>query len=311
MDRVRQLILISLLVTCTWTAWGQTGEFQYFYHPQYFNDSLVATKKIKSIEVTNYWTQPGNKLYKEQRTIYKFNTAGQLECSDVNYFKPDDSTQITLQTIDCYEYDENGRQRVHKRYHENRDSAEWIETFSYELTRTGKLSKTITNDLSYPHNSSYKNYFYDEEDNLSSVTYDFGVTEEYLYNDKGQMVRKIRISKDNDKIDTTFYTYDNDGNLKKWEFKGTAFDNFDVILKISEFDKNGNVIKNEFTTVDGIKSVNLIEFDKERIIEYDINDKGKRTGTRTRTYKDGLIQEIIYKTEGKVRSRETFKYQVY
>jgi hypothetical protein len=311
MDRLGQLILISLLFTCIRTVSGQTGEFQYFYHPQYFNDSLVAIKKIKSIEVTNYWTHPGKKLYKEQRTIYRFNNAGQLECTDVNYFKPDDSTQITLQTIDCYEYDENGRQRTHIRYHENKDSAEWIETFSYELTKTGKLSKTITNDLSYPHNSSYKNYFYDEKDNLSSVTYDFGVKEEYLYNDKGQMVREIRLSKDNERADTTLYTYDNMGNLTKREFKGTAFDNFDVVLRVSEFDENGNVIRNEFTTVDGVKSVNLIKSDKEQIIEYNVNNKGKRTGSRTKIYKDGLIQEIIDKTENKIRSRETFQYQVY
>jgi YD repeat-containing protein len=310
MDRVGQLILISVLLTCASGALGQTGEFQYFYHPQYFNDSLVALKKIKSIEVTN-WTHEGKKLYKEQRIIYKFNTTGQLECTDVNYFKPEDSTQITLQTIDCYEYYENGRQQTHRRYHEKSDSASWIETFSYELTKTGKLSKTTTNDLSYPHNSSYKNYFYDGNDNLSSVTYDFGVTEEYLYNDKGQMIREIRLSKDNEKADTTFYTYDNKGNLTKWEFKGTAFDDFDVVLSVSEFDENGNVTRNEFTTADGVKSVNLIKYDKKRIIEYNISNKGRRTGSRTKIYKDGVIQEIIDKTGNRIRSRETFQYQVY
>ena len=50
--KARHLIILTILILFVQSvAFGQTNEFQYFYHSKYFNDSTIKEHKIKKIQL--------------------------------------------------------------------------------------------------------------------------------------------------------------------------------------------------------------------------------------------------------------------
>lgn len=233
-------ILLILFLDCTSliVCLAQTDEFQYFYHPQYFSKATVTNNKFSKITVTSYWTRPEGRMYQDQQTVYTYNRSGELICSETYYFKPHKPEVITQQTIDCNEY-ENGLQVRHLRYHNNRDSAEWIEEFYYEFDDRRNIIRTVTKDLNYPHNSSERFQEYDDQNRLikSWTSYDYST--EYSYDQNGNLTETVWGPKDG-RRNRNIYKYDSAGNMVEYEFKGTGFDNFDVVRTINEYDSLGS-----------------------------------------------------------------------
>lgn len=291
-------------------AFGQTGEFQYFYHPEYFNDNTIQEKKIKKISVTSYWTRPKGEIYQDQKNIYSFNKAGDLLCSESYYFKESDPKVITQQTIDCYEY-ENGLQSRHLRYHNNRDSAEWVEEFEYELDQNRNINKIIVQDLSHPHNSNITEKFYDSKNRIITEKKDFGYLTEYQYDSIGNLVERVW-GATNGSRNRNIYSYDLAGNLIKYEFKGTPFDNYDIVKEINKYDNQNRIVLKESISAENVKSYTKYSYEGTNVIKSEnLNQKGEIISTTTKTFFDGLIQSEITVRDGIVHSKEIYEYEYY
>jgi len=291
-------------------ALGQTGEVQFFYHPQYFNDSIVTAKKIKKITVTNFWTRPEGKMYQDQITIYKYNEKGVLECSESYYFKPFEPKTITQQTIDCNEY-QHGLQIRHVRYHDSRDSAEWIQEFDYELDQKGNITKIIVKDLSHPHNSNVTEKFYDSKNRLTKTKTDYGYLTEYIYDEKDNLIERIWGPEDGQR-NRNLYSYDDAGNLIKYEFKGKPFDNFDTMEETNKYDSQNRIIYREKISADNEKSIIKYSYQDKSIVKSEyLSSKGDIIGTTIKRFSHGLIQSVVTEREGITHSKEIFEYEYY
>lgn len=307
--KARHLIILTILTVLVQNlAFGQTSEFQYFYHPEYFNDSTIKEKKIKKISVTSYWTRPKGEIYQDKKNIYTFNELGDLLCSESYYYKETDPKIITQQTIDCYEY-KKGLQIRHLRYHNNKDSAEWVEEFEYVQDNNGNITKIIVKDLSYPHNSNTTEKIYDSKNRIITEKTDFGYLTEYRYDSKGNLIERIWGDKDEQR-NRNVYTYDSSGNLIKYEFKGTPFDNYDTVKEINKYDSQGRIILKESISAENTKSQIRYSYEGKNIIRTEfINQKGEVYSTTTKNFSNGLIQSEITVRNGIVHSKEIYEYE--
>lgn len=307
--KARQLIILIILTLIVQNlAIGQTSEFQYFFHPEFFNDSTIREEKIKKISVTSYWTRSKGEIYQDKKNIYTFNELGDLLCSESYYYKETDPKIVTQQTIDCFDYIK-GLQIRHIRYHNNKDSAEWVEEFEYVQDKNGNITKIIVKDLSYAHNSSTTEKIYDSKNRIITEKTDYGYLTEYKYDSKGNLIERIWGDKDGQR-NRNVYTYDAVGNLTKYEFKGTPFDNYDTIKEINKYDSQGRIILKESVSAENTKSQIRYTYEGKNIIRTEfINQKGEVFSTTTKNFSDGLIQSEITVRNGIVHSKEIYEYE--
>ncbi|MFZ6663431.1 hypothetical protein [Peijinzhouia sedimentorum] len=305
--RILVLTLMTLLVY-NLTTIGQTTEFQYFYHPEYFNDSTIKEKRIKKISVTSFLTRPNGKIYQDSKNVYIFNELGDLLCSESYSFNENDSQVITKQTIDCHEY-RNGLQTRHLRYHNKKDSAEWVEEFSYVHDRNGNITKIIVKDLSYPHNSKTIEKIYDSKNRILIEKTDFGYLTEYRYDSKDNIIERVWGPKEGPR-NKNLYSYDEADNLIKYEFKGTSFDNYNTVKEINKYDSQGRIILKESISAENIKSQIRYSYEgKNTIITKLINQKGEVQSTTTKNFANGLIQSEMTVRDGVIHFKEVYDYE--
>ena len=304
--------IIPLTFVLTMIGWnpsfGQSTEYQYFDHSGYFEDGIIKDKRIKKISVTSYWTRPEGEIYQDQKSIYSFNELGDLQCSESYYFSENDPKIVTQQTIDCFEY-ANGLQSRHLRYHENRDSAEWVREFSYVLDKNKNVAKIIVEDRTHTRNSNIIEKLYDAQYRIISEKTDYGFPTEYRYDSKGNLIEKIWGDVEESR-NRNIYAYDDDGNLIKYEFKGTPYDNYDIVKEINKYDNQGRIISKESITAENIKSLTRYSYEGDNIVRSEfLNQKGEVYSTTTKDFSSGLIQSETTVRNGIIFSKEVFKYE--
>lgn len=308
--RVTYLLIIVFTLFVHSLSFGQTSEFQYSPHFVYFSNSTINKHKIKSISLTSYWTRRTGEMYKDQKWISNFNEAGDLICSKSYYFEKDAPEVITLQTIDCYEY-KDGLLSRHLRYHNNKDSAEWIEEFAYELDQKGNIIKIEVKDLTNHHSRDIEK-IYDSENRIITKKIILGSYTEYIYDSKGNVVEEISGPAKGPKTRETFlYFYNAAGNLIKYEFKGRSFDNFDTVKKTYKYDKQNRLLLEGLTTAGDETSVSMFTYNETDIKIIDFNYKGEVERIRTKNFEGGLIKTMVSEVDGKVHSKELFEYEFY
>lgn len=302
------LLSYFLVVLLTHVAHSQTSELDYFYHPQYFNDSLIAAKEIKQITVSSYLTVPDEKIYKDNQTVYSFNKNGKLICSESYYFKPHDPETVTLQTIDCNEY-KDGLQSRHLRFHDDPECAKWIQLFDYEFDIHGNIVKTTVNDLSVPHNSHINKYDYDKENRLIRSKTDFGYLTEYIYDISGKLVEKNLGPIDGVRSQNC-YTYDVEGNLIKYVTTGIPLDNFDTKEEVNQYDEQNRIIFRETTNFENEKSYTKFYYPEKSIVKSEyLNTNRKIISVTTEQFSNDLIQSVVTQKEGIIHAKELFTYE--
>ena len=303
-------ILLFLLLNCTtlMACFSQTGESPYFYHSQYFNSDTVTRNKISKITVTSFWTRPQGKIYQDNQTVYTYNRSGELICTESYYFKPHEPEIITQQTIDCNEY-EKGLLTRHLRYRNNRDSAVWIEEFDYQFDNRGNIIQITKNDLSYPHNSSKEFKDYDKQNRLIKSWTDYDYSTVYSYDKNGNLTKKIWGPNDGPK-NKHIYQYDKDGNMMEYRMKGAAFDNYDIVRTIHQYDSLGRKTRTESERVDGARFIKKFFYEDHSIIRSAYyNENMDLLSVTIKTFEDSLIQSVITKRDTVVHSKELFEYE--
>lgn len=304
------LLACFLAVLMGHLAHGQTNELDYFYHPQYFNDSLIAAKKVKQITVTSYWTRPKEKMYLDNRTVYSYNQEGDLLCTEAYSFKPHDLKTITLQTIDCNEYSD-GLQSRHLRYHDDLDSAEWIQEFDYECDGRGNIAKITVDDLSHPHHSYISEHIYDEKNRLIRSKTDFGHLTEYIYDNNGNLIERNSGPRDGIRSQNC-YLYDDEGNLINYKITGAPLDNYTSIEEVNKYDEQNRIIFQETIYTSDEKTYTKYYYPEKSIVKSEyLRANGEVISMTTEQFSDGLIQSTVTQKDGITHSKEVFEYEFY
>lgn len=150
-------------------------------------------------------------------------------------------------------------------------------------------------------------YSYDAKGNLAEVDYyEFGTRpfgkEEYIYNDKGQIVEKkvsngIRVK----------YEYAPKGNKVSETVEDSAKDEGPRLVALTDktvfkYDDMGNLLEAAYFKSDGTKGTHSIFKAHQIVHEYD--SRGLRTGTFHYDADGSLIQKWIRQSEGKKISTE-------
>lgn len=287
-------------------SFGQTSEYQYFTYSEYFKDDEIKKKKIKKVTTTFYWTVPPGPLYQFNKDISSFNKLGDLICSESYYFDESDPKIITQQTIDCFEY-ADGFQSRHLRYHNNRDSAEWIREFSYELDDNKNITKIIVKDRSHPHNSSVTEKFYNSQNRVITEKTDYDYLTEYQYDSMGNLIERIWGPADGSRFYNK-YSYDNTGKITRYE--KTPLEEYETVLELNKYDKQGRIKIKESLSTENVKSqINYRYKGKNKVVMEYINQKGDTYQVTTKSFSNGLIQSEVTERNGKVHSKMIFEYE--
>ena len=305
MKKINLLIIVFTLIG--WNlSWGQTSEYQYFNHSEYFKSNLIKEKKIKKIAVTGYLTIPPGSLFQYEKSIYYFNELGDLLCSESYYYNENDPKIITQQTIDCFEY-ANGLQSRHLRYHNNRDSAEWIREFSYVLDKNKNITKIAVKDRTHPHNSNIIEKLYDTRNRIISEKTDYGFLTEYRYDSKGNLIERIWGPEDGPRYHNG-YTFDNAGKLIRYE--RTPQEAYETVVETYKYDNQGRMISKESISAENTKSQTRYSYEGENTIKSEfLNQKGEVYSATTKDFSNGLIQSEITVRDGEIHSKEIYEYE--
>lgn len=300
-------LLITFLILIGWNlSYGQTSEYQYFSYSEYFKDDVIKEKKIKKITSTFFWTIPPGPLYQNDKSISSFNELGDLLCSESYYFDENDPKIIIQQTKDCFEY-ADGFQSRQLRFHNNRDSAEWIRDFSYELDDNQNVTKIIVKDRSYPHNSSVTEKFYNSQNKVITEKTDYGYLAEYKYDSKGNLIERIWGQEDWPR-NSNLYTYDNAGKLIRYE--RTPQEEYETVLELNKYDKQGRIKVKESLSTENVKSQINYRYEGRNIVKLEfVNQKGETYQVTTKSFSNGLIQSEVTEMNGKVHSKVIFEYE--
>lgn len=300
-------LLITLFISIGWNlSYGQTSEDQYFTHSEYFKDGEIKKKKIKKITTTFFWTVPPGPLYQYDKSISSFNELGDLLCSESYYFDENDPKIITQQTIDCFEYTD-GFQSRHLRFHNNRDSAEWIREFNYELDDNQNITKIIVKDRSHPHNSSVTEKFYNSQNRVVTEKTDYNYLTEYQYDSIGNLIERVWGPADGRRFHNK-YSYDNAGKIIRYE--RTPLEEYETVLELNKYDKQGRITVKESLSTENVKSQINYRYEGKNIVKMEyVNQKGETYQITTKSFSNGLIQSVVTELNGKVHSKVIFEYE--
>lgn len=313
MNKPINIISIFFLSLLTFKLISQPRDFLYHQHLDYSIDTLAHSHNIKSILVSMFESDD----IKDREVLYTYNNQGKLlyiKICYLSFISPLDST------IEYAKYDNNNRQIFSGRESFRRDKKTFktIETFSYTITQSGKISKQLRID-SIRRDTTIWEAIYDNNDRLilNKFTSKYYLwSEEFLYNKSGKLVEKI-IKRPYDMIDTVFYHYYTNGTLYKTIYQLTPFDNFDVTERELEFNKNGKIIRKKEVFGKGTDDKEDVllshwKYKKDKIIEI----KKSKSGNEKKLLEiiklnNGLIFEIIRKEGRTTYSREVFTYEFY
>ena len=271
-----------------------------------FDSITIAENKIKSISIIRY----DHEVRRTQKYRYTFNKSSQLICSEIQFFHPNDTLDPIQQTLDCFEYSDQGLQIKHKRYHDDRNSAEWVQEFSYEFNEVGLISKVIVKDISHPANSNETLKYYNSDDRLVKEITDYDYLSEYKYDQKGNIIEETGGSMDQQ--NRTVFKYDSSGNRIKMEYHGLSMDNYDIIEWSRVYDESNRRTKQEEKNKRGERSNQLYYYSGNNLIRteyFDQDDNPK--GVEDRVYDGSLLKTIIYKSVDRMIYKETFDYVLY
>ena len=302
-NNLRFTILILIIAV---KAFGQTGEFNYFYHSYLFDSTIISENNVKRITVIQYMrSNAKDKLFKQNVNHYQFDTESQLMCSESHYFSKTDSINPIQQTIDCFEYSDRNIMIRHTRFHDNRDSAEWIQNFSYDFNDNGLISKIIVTDISVPNNSNITMKYYDSDNRLIKEVTDYDYLSDYEYDEKGNLIVETSGPIDRQNIQRNYY--DDRGNRIKTVFQGTS----DIKEYSRLYDESNRRIRQEVIYRDGERSYSRYLYSDDLIKTEFLDQDDNLISEENMIYEGSLIKSILRKSENTILYKELFFYEFY